>query len=125
MHPPVAFPALGGQGRTRPGRRGGAWGIPVDMHAVAMPEGRRKSVAFAYVLLVLFGLFGLHRLYLGHVLSAAGMAAITLVSLPLVWTGLGLLGLVSVGTWALADALLIPGMAKDHNGVPAAAGALA
>ena len=96
----------------------------MDMHAVALPEGRRKSVGFAYALLVFFGLFGLHRLYLGHVLSAAGMAAITLVSLPLVWTGLGLLGLVSVGTWALADALLIPGMTRTCNEVvPAAAAA--
>jgi TM2 domain-containing membrane protein YozV len=96
----------------------------VGMHAVALPEGRRKSVGFAYLLLVFFGLFGLHRLYLGHVQSAAGMAAITLVSLPLIWTGLGLLGLVAAGTWALADALLIPGMTKDSNeAAPATAAA--
>jgi TM2 domain-containing membrane protein YozV len=86
------------------------------MHAaVAFPEARRKSVGFAYLLWLFFGLFGLHRLYLGHVLSAAGMAAITLVSLPLVWSGLGLLGLVAAASWALADALLIPGMAKVSN----------
>ncbi len=85
------------------------------MHAVALPEGRRKSVKLAYALWASFGLFGLHRLYLGHVQSAAGMAAITLVSLPLIWSGLGLLGLVAAGSWALADALLIPGMAKDSN----------
>jgi TM2 domain-containing membrane protein YozV len=85
------------------------------MHAVALPEGRRKSVGFAYALWACFGLLGLHRLYLGHVLSAAGMAALTLVSLPLIWSGLGLLGLVSAASWALADALLIPGMTKDSN----------
>ena len=90
------------------------------MHAVALPEGRRKSVGFAYVLWMFFGLFGLHRLYLGHVLSAAGMAAITLVSLPLIWSGLGLLGLVAVASWALADGLLIPGMTKDSNEAVAA-----
>jgi TM2 domain-containing membrane protein YozV len=97
------------------------------MHAVALPEGRRKSVGFAYVLWMFFGLFGLHRLYLGHVLSAAGMAAITLVSLPLIWSGLGLLGLVAAASWALADALLIPGMTKDSNEAAAvpADGALA
>jgi TM2 domain-containing membrane protein YozV len=96
------------------------------MHAVALPEGRRKSVGFAYLLWMFFGLFGLHRLYLGHVLSAAGMAAITLISLPLIWSGLGLLGLVAAGTWALADALLIPAMTKDSNGAaPAAVEALA
>jgi TM2 domain-containing membrane protein YozV len=95
------------------------------MHAVALPEGRRKSVGLAYALWVCFGLFGMHRLYLGHVLSAAGMAAITLVSLPLIWSGLGLLGLVSVASWALADALLIPGMAKGSDETAPAAGALA
>ena len=43
------------------------------------------------------------------------MAAITLVSLPLIWSGLGLLGLVAAASWALADALLIPGMTKESN----------
>jgi TM2 domain-containing membrane protein YozV len=95
------------------------------MHAVALPEGRRKSVGFAYALWMFFGLLGLHRLYLGHVLSAAGMAAITLVSLPLVWSGLGLLGLVAAGSWALADALLIPGMTKSSNEAAMAAAAAA
>ena len=80
------------------------------MHAVALPEGRRKSVGFAYVLWMFFGLFGLHRLYLGHVLSAAGMAAIMLASLSLIWSGLGLVGLVAAGSWAVADALLIRGI---------------
>ena len=91
------------------------------MHAVALSEGRRKSVGFAYALWMFFGLLGLHRLYLGHVVSAAGMAAITLISLPLVWSGLGLLGLVAAGSWALADALLIPAMAKERNDAAAAA----
>ena len=95
------------------------------MHAVALPEGRRKSVGLAYALWACFGLLGMHRLYLGHVLSAAGMAAITLVSLPLIWSGLGLLGLVSVASWALADALLIPGMAKSDDEAAPAAEALA
>lgn len=90
------------------------------MDAVLYPGGRR-SVSLAYVLLALFGLFGLHRLYLGRGLSAAGMAAITIVSVPLIWSGLGLLGFVATGTWALADALLIPGMAREVNeAMPAA-----
>lgn len=85
------------------------------MHAVVLPGPRRKSVGLAYLLWALFGLFGLHRLYLGRGLSAAGMAAITLLSVPLIWSGLGLLGFVTTGTWALADALLIPGMARETN----------
>jgi TM2 domain-containing membrane protein YozV len=92
------------------------------MHSMTDSPARQKSVALAYVLWAVFGLFGLHRLYLGRNLSAAGMAAITVLSVPLIWSGLGLLGFVTTGTWALADALLIPGMAKEMNeAVPAAA----
>jgi TM2 domain-containing membrane protein YozV len=76
---------------------------------------RRRSVGLAYVLWALFGLFGLHRLYLGRSLSGAGMAAITLLSIPLIWSGLGLLGFVTTATWMLADGLLIPGMARETN----------
>lgn len=92
------------------------------MLAVMSTGPRRKSVGLAYVLLAGFGLFGLHRLYLGRGLSGAGMAAITVLSIPLIWSGLGLLGFVATGTWALADALLIPGMARETNeGMPALA----
>ena len=91
----------------------------VFMDALMLPGSRRKSVGLAYLLLAFFGLFGLHRLYLGRSLSGAGMAAITLLSIPLIWSGLGLLGFVTTGTWALADALLIPSMARETNqGMP-------
>lgn len=76
---------------------------------------RRRSVRLAYALCLLGGVFGLHRFYLGKELAAAGMAAITLLSLPLIGSGLGLLGLVASGTWAAADLVLIPGMAREAN----------
>jgi TM2 domain-containing membrane protein YozV len=82
---------------------------------------RRCSVAVAYLLCLLFGLLGLHRLYLGRGMSAAAMAAITLVSLPLLGSGLGLLGFVATGTWMLSDLVLIPGMAREANAGEAAA----
>ena len=89
------------------------------MDALALPGSRRKSVGLAYLLLAVFGLFGLHRIYLGRGLSGAGMAAISLLSIPLIWSGLGLLGFVATGTWALADALLIPSMTRETNtGMP-------
>ena len=92
------------------------------MDVLMLSGSRRKSVGLAYLLLAFFGLFGLHRLYLGRGLSGAGMAAITLLSIPLIWSGLGLLGFVTTGTWALADALLIPSMARETNqGMPALA----
>jgi TM2 domain-containing membrane protein YozV len=87
----------------------------MDVVSRALP--RRRSVGLAYLLCLGFGLFGLHRLYLGQTLSAAGMAAISLVSLALIGSGLGLLGLVTTGTWTLADLVLIPAMARAANGV--------
>lgn len=85
------------------------------MLAMTLEAPRRKSVPLAYLLLALFGLVGAHRFYLGRGLSAAGMAAITLLSIPLIWSGIGLLGFVTTTTWALADALLIPGMVREVN----------
>jgi TM2 domain-containing membrane protein YozV len=69
----------------------------------------------AYLLCLLGGVLGLHRFYLGKELGAAGMAAITLLSVPLIGSGLGLLGFVVSGTWALSDLVLIPTMAREAN----------
>jgi TM2 domain-containing membrane protein YozV len=92
------------------------------MQTMTLAQPRRKSIPLAYLLLAGFGLLGLHRLYLGRTLSGAGMAAITLLSIPLIWSGLGLLGFVTTGTWALADALLIPSMAREsEEALPATA----
>jgi TM2 domain-containing membrane protein YozV len=78
-------------------------------------EGRRRSTGLAYLIWVGSGLFGVHRLYLGRWMSAAAMAGITLVSLALVQSGLGLLGFAATGAWALADLVLIPEMAREWN----------
>ncbi len=79
-------------------------------------RAEQKSVGIAYAFWAGGGLLGLHRVYLGQVGSAAGMCLITLLSLVLVPTGLGLLGFVAVGTWTLADAVLIPDMARGQSG---------
>ena len=75
----------------------------------------RKSAGIAYLVWSFAGLLGLHRLYLGRPGSAAGMCAITLVSLALAPTGLGLLGFAATGAWALADLALIPEMARGEG----------
>ena len=85
--------------------------VPFDATAAAPA----KSVRLAYLLWAFLGLFGAHRLYLGCALSGAGMATISLISVPLIWSGVGLLGFVCTGTWMLADALLIPGLAREAN----------
>lgn len=85
------------------------------MDILGKPTTGRRSVGVAYLLCLFFGLLGLHRLYLGRSLSAAAMAAITLLSVPLIGSGLGLLGFVTTATWMLADLVLIPGMAREAN----------
>jgi TM2 domain-containing membrane protein YozV len=75
----------------------------------------RKSAGVAYLVWLISGLLGAHRLYLGRPVSAAAMCAITLVSLALAQTGLGLLGFAATGAWAMADLLLIPEMARDAS----------
>lgn len=100
-------------------RCGGGAALGDFMSADTRMAGRRRSVGLAYLFCLVAGVFGLHRLYLGRELSAAGMAAITLVSLPLIGTGLGLLGLVTTLTWAASDLVLIPGMAREANAPPA------
>jgi TM2 domain-containing membrane protein YozV len=85
----------------------------------------RKSIILAYGLWLCSGLLGGHRLYLGRPGGALGMCAITLASLALAQTGLGLLGFAATGAWALADLLLIPEMARgtDAAGTVLVAGA--
>ncbi|WP_229678141.1 TM2 domain-containing protein [Caldovatus sediminis] len=80
-------------------------------------------MGLAYLIWFGFGLFGLHRLYLGRRVSAAAMAGITLVSLALAQSGLGLLGFAATGAWALADLLLIPEMTRECNEAPGATAA--
>ncbi len=92
-----------------------SWELPfVPFDASRTEPG--KSVRLAYLLWAFLGLFGAHRLYLGFALSGAGMAAISLISVPLIWSGMGLLGFAATGTWMLADAVLIPGLAREANG---------
>ncbi|MBB5694101.1 TM2 domain-containing protein [Muricoccus pecuniae] len=91
------------------------------MTASLLSVSRTRSVPVAYGLWLVGGLCGLHRLYLGHRLSAVGMGATTLLSLPLVTTDPGLLGLVTTTVWALSDLILIPEMARGLDGVAAPA----
>jgi TM2 domain-containing membrane protein YozV len=79
----------------------------------------RKSAIVAYLVWLVSGLLGAHRLYLGRPVSAAGMCGITLVSLALAQTGIGLLGFAATGAWAMADLLLIPEMAREGTAADA------
>lgn len=74
-----------------------------------------KSVALAYVLLLLLGQFGAHRYYLGEKETATALLVITVASLVMMTVGIGFLTIwISVG-WVIVDLFLVPRMARNHN----------
>lgn len=76
-----------------------------DRQAILAFQSRKKSIAAAYVLWVVFGLLGAHRFYLGRTGSAVVMLLLSL----------SMVGLIVTVFWALVDLFLIPGMTDDRN----------
>ena len=74
-----------------------------------------KSVALAYVLLVLLGQFGAHRYYLGEKETATALLVITLASLLLMTVGIGFLTIWITFGWVIVDLFLVPRMARRHD----------
>lgn len=93
------------------------WGPPANNDARRMMEydARKKSAGISYVLWFFLGGFGAHRFYLERTGSAIAMLVITIVSFLLLAVGIGALGLLVVGIWAIVDAFLIPGMVREYN----------
>ena len=82
---------------------------------VMMYDAQKKSLIVAYLLWWFLGFFGVHRFYLGAVLSGGIMLSVALASMCLTLLVVGWIGIAGVGLWWLIDALLIPGIAKDYN----------
>ncbi|MEQ8814844.1 MAG: TM2 domain-containing protein [Thalassobaculum sp.] len=78
-------------------------------------DAAKKSVLVAYLLWFFLGFFGLHRIYLGYVLSGLLMLALWAVGTALSIILIGYVILVLPFLWWLVDALLIPGLARDRN----------
>ncbi|MCX7377497.1 MAG: TM2 domain-containing protein [Alphaproteobacteria bacterium] len=78
-------------------------------------DANKKSTLVAYLLWFFLGWLGGHRFYLGHTGSAVAMLIITIISTILIFVGIGFLGLMAIGIWALVDAFLIPGMVRSQN----------
>ena len=89
----------------------------------AHPSNRSggKSIALAYVLLVLVGEFGAHRYYLGEKETATALLVITLASLVLMTVAIGFLTIWISVAWVIVDLFLVPRMARSHNTQLAAA----
>ena len=85
----------------------------------------RKSIPLAYLLWVLLGTFGAHRLYLkryttGTVLMTTALSSFLLISGVFGQT-LARVGYVTVlipMAWALVDLFLIPGLKRKHDATP-------
>ena len=74
-----------------------------------------KSVALAYVLLLLLGQFGAHRYYLGEKETATALLVITVASLVMMAVGIGFLTIwISIG-WVIVDLFLVPRMVRNHS----------
>lgn len=84
----------------------------------AQPERRThdepaKSLAIAYVLVVLLGPFGAHRFYLCRTGTALGLLSLTLVSTMLIVVGVPLI--LAAAAWWLVDIVLTRRMVREEN----------
>ena len=86
----------------------------------------RKSIPAAYLLWVLLGTFGAHRLYLkryatGTVLLTTALSSFLLMS-GVFGETLARVGYATIWipmAWALVDLFLIPGLKRKHDVTPA------
>ncbi|MGX9962241.1 TM2 domain-containing protein [Roseomonas sp. F4] len=94
---------------------GGSSGPSRDAVAMMQYDAAKKSTLLAYLLWFFLGYFGAHRFYLGRTGSGVAMLLIFLVSFPLAYVLIGMLGFLAIFLWWLVDALLIPGIVASHN----------
>lgn len=78
-------------------------------------EGSAKSIGFAYILWAFLGGFGAHRMYVGRVGSGFGQLALLIGSVVTLKVVVGLIGLIVLSIWWVADAFLIPGMIRAYD----------
>ncbi len=86
-----------------------------------MINNQKKSIAIAYILLVLFNILGIHRMYLGRWLSGLLMLGLTIFTFifPFVSSTFDptisstFMGLLIF--WVILDIILIPIIAKHHQ----------
>ena len=65
----------------------------------------KRDVGIAYILLLLFGVVGAHRYYVGRQGSAVWMTALSL----------SLVGLIITGPWAVIDLFLTARYTAEYN----------
>jgi len=78
-------------------------------------DANKKSVGIAYLLWFFFGMFGVHRFYLGETGTGAAILILTILSILTSIVGIGLILLLVPGIWVFVDLFLIPGIGRKHN----------
>ena len=78
-------------------------------------EANKKSTVVAYLLWFFLGYFGVHRFYLGYVVSGLILLACWAVGslLSVIYVGFVILAIPAI--WWVIDLFLIPGMARERN----------
>jgi TM2 domain-containing membrane protein YozV len=74
-----------------------------------------KSMAVAYVLLIFFGVLGIHRFYLGQTGMGLALLLLFFAALATMLLGVGVILLAVVWLWVFVDLFLIPGMVRSAN----------
>jgi TM2 domain-containing membrane protein YozV len=88
----------------------GEWGNSPELRATMAQsefQAAQKSAAAAYLLCIFFGVFGVHRFYLGRNGSGLAMLLITVLTVGF--------GVIVTGIWALVDLFLIGGLLREVN----------
>jgi TM2 domain-containing membrane protein YozV len=83
--------------------------------ATARYHANAKNIVIAYLLWFFLGFLGVHRFYLGRVMSGVMMLALWVIGSALVAILIGWLFLIPWGIWWFLDLFLIPGMVQDEN----------
>ena len=83
-----------------------------------MPNDTGKSVALAYALLVLAGVFGAHRYYLGEKGTATALLIVTLASVVLMTVAIGFFTIGIALGWVVVDLFFIPRMVRNASLTP-------
>ncbi|CAM3691375.1 TM2 domain-containing protein [Paracoccus yeei] len=93
--------------------------MALDTHQQMLIEQRisneAKSPLLAYLLLIFVGGLGIHRFYLGRTGSGVAMLLLLILGAVTLPIGVGLILLLALGIWMLADLFLIPGMVNQQR----------
>ena len=78
-------------------------------------DANKKSATVAYLLWFFLGAFGAHRFYLNLQGTGAVLLIVTLLSLALMFVGVGLVTIWISIVWVFVDLFLIPGITRKYN----------